>query len=181
MSNRRLSVALAVLLAGAALAPSAQALPGFRSLPAGSPEQQTYLQARAEAIALVRAALPRLGAGDARLALRVIPALQAARFLASSNQQSWRTCAARRYSLFVNAYYRNQVFVCDEVRPHARAGGEDALLRIAQGFVHEAVHLTGEMDECVATRFEIAVMQRTIGVRSQGSRIRYGGECRLRP
>ena len=180
MNHFRNPLALALLLAGAALAPAAQAIPGFRPLPAGSPEQQSYLYARSEAEALVRAALPRLGAADARMARRVIPALQQARFLASSNRQSGQLCTARRYSLFVNAHYRNQIFVCDEVRPHARAGGPDALRRIAQGFVHEGVHLTGELDECVAARFELAVMQRTIGVQTHGSQIRYGAQCDLR-
>ena len=156
------------------------AIPGFRSLPVASPEQQTYLRSRAMAVALVREALPRLNPRDARSGMRVIWALQQAHFLVSSDARSGQVCSARQYSLFVNAYYRNQIFICYEVRPHARAADQDALERIAQGFIHEAVHLTGEMDECIATRFERRVMDRTIGVQSQGSQIRYGPQCRDR-
>jgi hypothetical protein len=174
-----LGLACLLVLAGAAQASAARALPGFRPLPSGSFELQTYLQARVEALTLVREALPHLPPADARMAARVLAVLPRARFLASSDRDSARTCSSRGYSLFVNAYFRDRIFVCDEVRPHAREGGRDARLRLAQGFVHEAVHLTGELDECVATRFELAVMQRTIGVQSQGSQIRYGAQCRL--
>lgn len=167
-------------LSGAALAQRAPPIPGFRPLPAASAEQQNYLESRAMAVALVREAMPGLNGRGARLGARVIAALEQARFLASTDAQSRRTCSARQYSLFVNAYFRNTIFVCDEVRRHARRASQDALNRIAQGFVHEAVHLTGELDECVATRFELTVMERTIGIQSQGSQIRYGAQCRSR-
>lgn len=157
-----------------------QALPGFRILPPRSTEQQTYQQSRELALRLVRTALPTLDRGDTRIARRVLIALQRARFEASSDMRSRNTCTARHFSLFVNANFRDTIFVCDEVRPHARHAGQDAVDRIAQGFVHEAVHLAGEMDECVATSFELAVMDRSIGVRSNGSLLRYGRECRGR-
>jgi hypothetical protein len=156
------------------------ALPGFRVLPPRSVEQHTYQQSRELALRLVRLAMPRLDPGDASMAYRVLIALQRAHFEASSDTRSSNTCRARNFSLFVNAHFRDTIFVCDEVRTHAQGGGQDALDRIAQGFVHEAVHLTGEMDECVATRFELAVMERSIGVRSAGSQLRYGRECRGR-
>ena len=178
MSKRRLLLLALPLLA--AFSSSVAALPGFRPLPARSIEQQTYQGARSLAQRLVRTALPTFGRRDARLAGRVLVALQRARFAASSDLRSRNTCTARNFSLFVNAHVRDTIFVCDEVRPHARQGGPDAVGRIAQGFVHEAVHLAGEMDECVATAFELAVMDRSIGVRSNGSLLRYGSECRGR-
>lgn len=164
----------------AALASPALALPGFRPLPHRNLEQQAYQQAQDLAVDLLSAALPRLGARDARLAGRVRVALRRARFVASSDERSRRTCSSRQFSLFVHVHVRDTIFVCDEVRPHARGASADAINRLAQGFVHEAVHLAGEMDECAATRFELAVMDRTIGVRSSGSQLRYGRECRGR-
>lgn len=178
MTQRSLRlIALTVLVA---LSAPVQALPGFRALPPGSLELRTYLQSRELALRLVRAALPTLDRRDARIAVPVLVALQRSRFEASSDLRSRRTCAARNFSLFVNAYHPHTIFVCDEVRPHARDPSADAINRIAQGFVHEAVHLTGEMDECVATRFELSVMEGSIGVRSNGSQLRYGRECRGR-
>ena len=178
MRRYRILSVLAMLCA--TLSPAVQAIPGFRPLPAASVEQQNYLEARLLAVALVREAMPGLNARGERLAARVIAALGKARFLASTDANSRQTCSARRYSLFVNAYFRNTIFICDEVRAHARRANQQALNRIAQGFVHEAVHLAGELDECVATRFEVTVMDRTIGVQSQGSQIRYGAQCRGR-
>jgi hypothetical protein len=150
---------------------------GFLALPTGSAEQQAYLQGRDLAEQLVVEALPRLAPAQRRMALRVRRELEGARFLASSDARSRRLCRERRYSLFVNAARPDVIFVCDEVRPHARRGGDARIATLAQGFVHEAVHLTGEMDECVATRFELAVMRRTIGVQSAGSQISYGAQC----
>ena len=180
--NSRMKVKICFLLAAlmAAVAPPALALPGFRPLPHRSSEQQAYLQARVLAVDLVGAALPRMAARDARLAGQVLVALRRTRFLASSDLRSRRTCSSRQLSLFVNVHVRDTIFVCDEVRPHARGASADAINRLAQGFVHEAVHLAGEVDECAATRFELAVMDRTIGVRSNGSQLRYGRECRGR-
>lgn len=178
MPIKRLLFCLLPLLA--AVPVPAQALPGFRLLPAGSVEQRTYEQSRELALRLVSTALPTLDRRDARIAGRVLVALRRTRFQASSDSHSRNTCRARNFSLFVNAAFRDTIFVCDEVRPHAREAGRDAVDRIAQGFVHEAVHLTGEMDECVATRFELSVMDRSIGVRSFGSQLRYGRECRGR-
>lgn len=178
MTGRRVLILIAIICA--AMAQPVQAIPGFRPLPAASAEQQNYLEARVMAVALVREAMPSLNARGARLGARVISALQKVRFMASTNARSQQICSARQYSLFVNASFRNTIFICDEVRTHARHANQDAFNRIAQGFVHEAVHLTGEMDECVATQFEVTVMDRTIGVQSQGSQIRYRAQCRGR-
>lgn len=178
MSIKRLVLCFLPLLA--AFPVPTEALPGFRPLPARSVEQHTYEQSRELALRVVSTALPTLDRRNAWIAGRVLVALRRTRFLASSDRRSRHTCLSRNFSLFVNAAYRDTIFVCDEVRPHARRAGRDAVDRIAQGFVHEAVHLTGEMDECVATRFELAVMDRSIGVRSLGSQLRYGQECRGR-
>ena len=151
---------------------------GFRPLPANSVEQQTYLRSRALAIALVREARPKLGSGHRRLAEPVMRELANVRFLVSSDAVSRRLCRERRYSLFVRASRPEVIHICDEVRPHARQADADAIARIAQGFVHEAVHLTGDLDECAAMDFELAVMRRTIGIRTQGSQISYGARCR---
>ena len=165
-----------VLLAG--LVPlSASALPGFHALPAGSVEAANYEQARGLALGLLRRAQPALAPPDARLAGDAAAALARARFLASSDRQGWRTCASGSYSLFVDPREPGRIFVCDDVRPHAQAGGAEAVAILAQGFVHESAHLVGVRDECAATRFELAVMDRTIGRRSTGSRIRYGARC----
>lgn len=171
---RRLAL-ITLLLAGAPLL--AQALPGFRALPPGLPEAVNYEQARSLALSLLRRAAPGLPPEQARLARAAAGELARARFYASSDRQSWRTCATGSYSLFVDQHAPGRVFVCDDVRPHARAGGAEAIAILAQGFVHESAHLAGVRDECVATRFELAVMDRTIGRRSTGSRIRYGARC----
>ncbi|CAN5261186.1 hypothetical protein BH11PSE14_BH11PSE14_01230 [soil metagenome] len=155
----------------------ASALPGFRALSADSPEQHSYEQGRSLALDLIRRARATLSRSDARLADAALPRLERAWFMASSNGASRDTCARGSYSLFVNVHEPGRIFVCDEVRPHARVGGADAIAILAQGFVHESAHLAGEDDECAATRFELAVMDRTIGRRSAGSRIRYGAQC----
>lgn len=177
----RFRILIIVMLAG--LASSASAAlpgPGFRLLPGSAVEQQTYLRSRALAVQLVREAQPSLGYADRWLARRVIDELASARFLVSTDRQSRQLCQSRRYSLFVNAARPDVIHVCDDVRPHARRPDADAVSRLAQGFVHEAVHLAGDMDECVAMDFELAVMRRTIGIRSQGSLISYGAQCRRR-
>jgi hypothetical protein len=173
---QRLRRACALLLL--ALAPmAASALPGFRALPARSVEAANYEQARGLALDLLGRAAPDLAPPEARLARAAASALARARFLASSDRDSFRTCASGSYSLFVTPREPGRIFVCDDVRPHARAGGAEAVAILAQGFVHESAHLVGVRDECAATRFELDVMDRTIGRRSTGSRIRYGARC----
>lgn len=165
----------AVLLAGVAL--PAAALPGFRALPAASQEQRNYEAGRSLALGLIRRARPALDGRNGQIADAALGRLAGARFYVSSDRAGWRTCASGSYSLFVSPRDPGRIFVCDDVRPHARGGGADAVAILAQGFVHESAHLAGERDECVATAFELAVMDRTIGRRSAGSRIRYGAEC----
>jgi hypothetical protein len=177
--NARLLVVL--LVSSLALAsPAAQALPGFRAPPAGSVEARSYAEGKTLAISLLRRAEPGLGRGEARLARAAGTALARARIAVSTDRRSYATCASGRFSLFVRERVRDRVFVCDDVRPHARAGGADAVAVLAQGFVHEAAHLAGVRDECAAMRFELAVMDRTIGRRSAGSRISYAAQCRER-
>ena len=153
---------------------------GFARLGPATPEQQTYSRARELAINLVRGAAPELDARDRRLAAGVMRSLRDAAVLVSATAKARETCAARQYSMFINAYMGNRIYICDEVRAHARGGSASATAVIAQGMIHEAVHLAGQMDECEATRFEVGVMQLTIGVKSRGSQIRYGRECRGR-
>ena len=167
----------ASLLSMAVATPVAASDDGFRALPRDSAEQQTYQRSRSLALSLVREAQPTLGFGHRRLADHVLRELTAVRFLASSDARSRRLCRDRRYSLFVRASRLHVIHVCDEVRPHARGGDADAVARLAQAFVHEAVHLTGDLDECAAMDFELAVMRRTIGIRTQGSQISYGARC----
>lgn len=169
-----------VLLVAALLAIAsrpAAALPGFRALPANSLEQRNYESGRSLALDLIRRARPALAGRNAGIADIAVRELATARFYASTDAQSLRTCARGSYSLFVREHVPGRVFVCDDVRPHARSGGADAVAVLAQGFVHESAHLAGERDECVATAFELAVMDQTIGRRSAGSQIRYGAEC----
>jgi len=171
--GRALALALPCALLCALLPHAALALPGFRALPARGVEAANVEQARVLALSLLRRARPALGPEDVRLADAAARELAAARFLASTDQQSLRTCASRDYSLFVDPQEPRRIYICDEVRPYARAGGAAAIAVLAQGFVHESAHLTGVHDECAATRFELAVMDRTIGRRSAGSRISY--------
>lgn len=165
----------AILIAVAT--PTAHALPGFRALSAASLEQRNYEQGRGLALDLIRRARPTLSGRNARIANTAFTRLADARFLASSDRQGWRTCASGSYSLFVSEREPRRIFVCDDVRTHARAGGSAVVAILAQGFVHESAHLAGERDECVATAFELAVMDSTIGRRSAGSQIRYGAQC----
>lgn len=178
---RKITTSLLILLASligtGRASPAAASDDGFRPLPRDSVEQQTYQRSRSLALYLVREAQPTLGFGHRRLADHVIGELAGVRFLASSDAASRRLCRDRRYSLFVQASRPRIIHICDEVRPHARQPDGDAIARLAQGFVHEAVHLTGDLDECAAMDFELAVMRRTIGIRSQGSQISYGARC----
>ena len=170
-------ILVASLLALAAATPVAASDDGFRPLPRDGVEQQSYQRSRSLAVSLVREAQPTLGLGHRRLADHVIRELARVRFLASASAGSRQLCRDRRYSLFVRASRPNVIHVCDEVRPHARSADADAIARLAQAFVHEAVHLTGDLDECAAMDFELAVMRRTIGIRTQGSQISYGARC----
>jgi hypothetical protein len=170
-------ILLAGLAACAGAMPVAAADDGFRALPRDSVEQQTYQRSRALALTLVREAQPTLGSRHRRLADPVLRELAGARFLASSTATSRQLCRDRRYSLFVRQARPHVIHICDEVRPHARSADPDAVARLAQAFVHEAVHLTGDLDECAAMDFELAVMRRTIGIRTQGSQISYGARC----
>jgi hypothetical protein len=170
---RAMARALPCALLLAVVPLTAEALPGFRSLPARGTEAANVEQARQLALSLLRRARPALGRDDARLADDATRELAAARFLASSDRQGWRTCATGNYSLFVDPKVARRIFICDDVRPYARAGGAAAIAILAQGFVHESVHLAGVHDECAATRFELAVMDLTIGRRSAGSSISY--------
>lgn len=170
-------ILLVGLLGLAGATPAAASDDGFRPLPRESVEQQTYQRSRSLALQLVREAQPTLGFGHRRLADHVIRELTGVRFLASSTAGSRRLCRDRRYSLFVRTARPDVIHVCDEVRPHARSADADAIARLAQAFVHEAVHLTGDLDECAAMDFELAVMRRTIGIRTQGSQISYGARC----
>lgn len=178
---KRTTISMLILLAGLAAMTGANAAmasgDGFRPLPPDSVEQQTYQRSRSLALYLVREAQPTLGFGHRRLADHVIRELAGVRFLASTNAGSRQLCRDRRYSLFVRAARPDVIHVCDEVRPHARSADADAITRLAQAFVHEAVHLTGDLDECAAMDFELAVMRRTIGIRTEGSRISYGARC----
>lgn len=175
MSRCLLAALSAILLVST---PSAHALPGFRALPAGSVEARSYAEGRSLALSLLQRAGPALGRDDARLARAAAGALARARIEVSTDRRSYATCASGRFSLFVRERVPGRVFVCDDVRPHARAGGAAAVAILAQGFVHEAAHLAGVRDECAAMRFELAVMDRTIGRRSAGSRISYAARCR---
>jgi hypothetical protein len=179
--NARLPILIALLLSVALAAPPARALPGFRAPPAGSVEARSYADGRRLAISLLQRAEPGLGRAEARLARRAAASLARARIVVSTDRRSYATCASGRFSLFVRERVHDRVFVCDDVRPHAQAGGAAAVAVLAQGFVHEAAHLAGVRDECAAMRFELAVMDRTIGRRSEGSRISYAAQCRQRP
>lgn len=179
--HARFAVVVPLLLSLAFAAPPARALPGFKAPPAGSAEARSYAEGRALAIALLGRAGPNLDRGDARLARAAAEALARARISVSTDRRSYATCASGRFSLFVRERVDDRVFVCDDVRPHARAGGAAAVAVLAQGFVHEAAHLAGVHDECAAMRFELAVMDHTIGRRSAGSRISYAAQCRHAP
>lgn len=178
---KRTTIVLLLFLAGlpaaASATPAAASDDGFRPLPGDSVEQRAYQRSRSLALHLVREARPTLGFGHRRLADHVIDELAGVRFLVSSDAGSRGLCRDRRYSLFVRASRPDVIHVCDEVRPHARSADIDAIGRLAQAFVHEAVHLTGDLDECAAMDFELAVMRRTIGIRTQGSQISYGARC----
>jgi hypothetical protein len=170
---RQRAIGLACVLAWALAPLAAAALPGFSALPSRSTEAANVEQARGLALSLLRRAQPSLGRDDARLADVAARELAGARFLASSDARGSRTCASRAFSLFVDPHQARRIFICDVVRPHARAGGAAAIAILAEGFVHESAHLAGVRDECAATRFELAVMDRTIGRRSIGSLIGY--------
>ena len=150
--------------------------PGFYELAASSEEGQRYEQARMLALEL-------LGGGSeldeslAALAAKAAEHLATAKFYVAADAEGDRQCAAIVASLFVTGNFPNSIFICADTRWHVQqiAGSTESIL--AQGFIHEAAHLAGTADECLATLLELKVVASSLGTVNYGNFSRYAAQC----
>ena len=150
--------------------------PGFYELGASSVEGQNYEKGRMLALQLLGSAS---GLDDemASLAAKASEHLAAAKFYVSADAEGDRQCAKIVASLFVSANFPNVIFICADTRWHVQQGSGPTTNILAQGFVHEAVHLAGTTDECAATLLELKVAGDGLGAIGYGNFRRYSKLC----
>lgn len=151
-------------------------VPGFTTLAASSPEQVSYEAARVQALAWLNDPGV-LEAGLLDLAGRASGRLARARFQVAANAQGDEYCHRVSASLFVVQTVPDTIFICADTRWHVQQDGVAALDLLAQSFVHEAVHLAGTTDECVATSLEVGIARQHIRDANPGNMERYAGRC----
>ena len=153
--------------------------PGFEELPANDPEQKNYLEAKKRAtLAIIKASNKVLPARN--MIERAYNALASAKIYVSTNELSEQRCASNNNAgFFVNAErHPGIIFICQHTRSGMQRTPTSRFIdRVSQLFVHEAVHLAGDADECFATRFEMSVMIRTSGIKTDGNLRRYSSQC----
>jgi hypothetical protein len=153
---------------------------GFIEIQQNNTEKQNYDNAKVLAIKLIKQASSSLNEEGQSLGLNVIEHLKNTKILVSSNNVSEEKCLSKDYSLFVNSHFFNDIFVCSDVRRNVMEASKYVVSVLAQGFIHEGVHLTQNHDECVATLYERTVMKDTIGIQDDGSYKRYYDLCKNR-
>ncbi len=151
-------------------------VPGFAKLLDSGKEKLLYQQGQAMALAWLA------NAGGLDESLRALASIAAerlarARFQVAVNAQGDQYCAKVVASLFVVQTIPDTIFVCADTRWHVQQKDGPVTAILAQGFVHEAVHLAGITDECKATRLEIAVARNNIGSFNPGNLERYASQC----
>lgn len=151
--------------------------PGFVELPITDVEARNYNEARKRSIQYIRTAISKLNNSNATyLGEKVIEELRRARFFVSSTEESTKKCGDRGF--FVNGKYPGIIFICDGIREVIRDDFDRAIDKTAQLFIHEGVHLAGVSNECVATEFELIVIDESIGVQTWVSKDRYQSQCK---
>lgn len=157
-------------------APIVAEVAGFSELVGSGKEKLLYQQGQAMALAWLA------NVGELDKSLRALvgiasESLALARFQVAANAQGDLYCAKLVASLFVVQTIPDTIFVCADTRWHVQQDDGPVTAVLAQGFVHEAVHLAGTTDECLATRLEIAVARNNIGAFSPGNLHRYASQC----
>lgn len=158
------------------LAASDMVTPGFYELGASSQEWQEYEQGRELALRLL-GNTNGLDDSTAALAARAAENLAAARFYVAADAQGDRQCARVVASLFVTSDFPKSIFICADTRWHVQRAQGLAEEVLAQGFIHEAVHLAGITDECVATLLELKFARDGLGAVTYGNFRRYSRQC----
>lgn len=158
------------------VAPSGAAAdgPAFYELAASKDEALNYAQARSLAIELLGTAAG-LDESTALLARQAASQLQSASFVVAAGAEADRQCAQVAASLFVLQTVPNTIFVCADTRWHVQNEPDPVVGILAQGFIHEGVHLAGETSECEATKLELRVMGRNVA--SFANFRRYSKQC----
>ena len=151
-------------------------VPGFTRLVSSAEEKLSYQQGQALALAWLGHA-GELGESLGALAGAAAQHLARARFQVAANAEGDRYCAKVAASLFVLETIPDTIFICADTRWHVQQEDGPVTAILAQGFVHEAVHLAGTTDECQATRLEIAVAGNNIDDVNLGNVKRYARQC----
>ena len=145
----------------------------FYHLADSNDEALKYELARSLAIELLGNARG-LATATESLATEAARNLASARFVVAADAEADRQCAQVAASLFVLQTVPNTIYVCADTRWHV-LNEPDPVTVLAQGFIHEAVHLAGITDECEATKLELLVMGRD--VTSFANFHRYSKQC----
>ncbi|MBC7656871.1 MAG: hypothetical protein H7147_06825, partial [Frankiaceae bacterium] len=103
--------------------------------------------------------------------------LASARFVVAAGAEADRQCAQVAASLFVLQTVPGTIHVCADTRWHVQNEPGPVTAILAQGFIHEGVHLAGITDECKATKIELWVARATTGISSLANLRKYGKQC----
>ena len=150
--------------------------PGFYELGASTEEAQKYEQGQMLALQLLGSENG-LDEPMSSLADKAAEHLAAARFYVSADAEGDRQCGIIVASLFVTNNFPNAIFICADTRWHVQQASDSIASILAQGFIHEAVHLAGTADECVATLLELKTTVPNLGAVSYGNFRRYSKQC----
>ena len=172
----RLLATMLAVFSYAAVTSADVAAPGFYELEASSAEAQEYEQGRMLALQLLGNATG-LDDSVAPLAVKAMESLAAAKFYVSADAEGDRQCAQIVASLFVTRNFPNAIFICADTRWHVRNSSHSVAKILAQGFIHEAVHLSGITDECKATLLELEVAGNGLDSVNFGNYRRYSKQC----
>ena len=170
---------LASILAGNSSSAAASAgvvTPGFYELALSSEEALKYERGRMLALQLLGSSTG-LDDSMAPLAGKAAEHLAAAKFYVSADAEGDRQCTQIVASLFVTRNYPNAIFICADTRWHVQNSSSSVANILAQGFIHEAVHLSGITDECKATLLELEVAGSRLDSVNYGNYRRYSKQC----
>lgn len=176
------SIGCSLVFAGPGAARSSErdapaiASPGFYELRSSSAEGLEYERSRLLAIAQL-GNMTGLDEATAALAKKTAEHLASAKFYVAADAEADRQCAQVVASLFVLQTVPDRIFVCADTRWHVQKEPAPVTEILAQGFIHEGVHLAGIADECQATRLELLVAGQNGGITSYANFRRYSKQC----
>ncbi len=153
----------------------------FLTLDTGTDEYKSYKLATAKAQLYMQEGMSGLNETGKTLATRVMNALSRASFRVSINSITEQLCTNLGAGAFVNSRIFDVIFVCGGVRERIQGDHSVKDLKLlAQLFIHEGVHLTGNRNECDTTYFEVTIMNNTSdGLLSRGSIDKYQSLCKF--